>query len=160
MRIISREDLEKILINHKHWVDEDCDGWETMKADLRGANLYGANLYEAKNIPYIPIACPDTGGFIAWKKASGYIIKLYIPSDAKRVSAAGRKCRCDKATVVGIENKDGTAANISEVHSDYDSKFIYRIHAHLEIPDFNENRWVECSQGIHFFINRQEAVEY
>ena len=28
-------------------------------------------------------------------------------------------------------------------------------------PDtFDENRWNECSNGIHFFINKQEAIDY
>ena len=126
MRTITREELEKILINHQHWLKEDCEGWENMRArlddfDLDGASLVGASLVGA-SLSYIPLACPDTGGFIAWKKAGGYIIKLYIPSDARRLSATGRKCRCDKATVVAIENKDGTPADVTEVHSDYDSR--------------------------------------
>ena len=24
----------------------------------------------------------------------------------------------------------------------------------------DENRWKECARGIHFFINRQEAIDY
>ena len=31
----------------------------------------------------------------------------------------------------------------------------------LVIPDsFDENRWNECSHGIHFFINKQNAINY
>jgi len=31
----------------------------------------------------------------------------------------------------------------------------------LTIPDgFDENRWEECSHGIHFFITRSEAEAY
>jgi hypothetical protein len=185
MREISREELEKILVNHLHWIKEDCEGWEEMRANLSGANLYGANLYRAdlsgadlsganlsraylsganlyaaKNISYIPMACPDSGAFIAWKKASGYIVKLFIPSDAKRLSATGRKCRCDKATVISIENPDGTTADITEVASDYDSSFKYVVHGHVSVDNFCEDRWQECSAGIHFFINREEAVNY
>ena len=37
-------ELNKILENHKHWVNKDCEGWENMKADLHRANLCGANL--------------------------------------------------------------------------------------------------------------------
>lgn len=36
----------------------------------------------------------------------------------------------------------------------------YRIGEIVEELNFNEDRWNECSEGIHFFINRQEAVEY
>ena len=215
---MTREELDKVLENHMHWLREDCDGWKDMRAnlrgadlrgaDLRGANLYGANLrganlygadlrganlyeadlyganlrganlygadlyganlrganlYGANNIPYIPIACPDTGSFTAWKKdgTGELIIKLLIPEDAKRLSATGRKCRCDKAQVLAIENLDGTPAEKTETYSQNDNHFIYRV-GETVTPEkpFCEDRWQECSSGIHFFINRQEAVEY
>ena len=157
---MTQQELNKILEDHKHWIDEDCDGWEKMKADLRGANLDGANLYGAKNIPFIPFACPDTGSFIGWKKAKGYIVKLEIPADAKRCSATSRKCRCDKAKVLEIQNIDGTPANITKIRSDYSNYFIYEVGKTVSVDNFDNNRWNECSTGIHFFINRQEAVEY
>ena len=40
----TEEELKKIIENHQHWIKEDCDGWEDMRANLKGANLYGANL--------------------------------------------------------------------------------------------------------------------
>ena len=139
-------------------------------ADLYGANLCGANLYDAdlcgadlrnaKNVPFIPYACPDFGAFIGYKKAQGMIVELEILSDAKRVSATGRKCRCDKAKVLSIQNIDGTPSILTSVASDRDSKFIYRVGEIVAVDDFDENRWNECSTGIHFFINRQEAVNY
>ena len=49
------KNLEKIIKNHQHWLDKDCDGWEEMKADLRYANLRGAKLRGAKSIPFNPI---------------------------------------------------------------------------------------------------------
>lgn len=157
---MTQQELNKILEDHKHWIDEDCDGWEKLKANLRGADLYGANLRGAKNIPFIPFACPDTGSFIAYKKARGYIVKLEIPADAKRLSATSRKCRCDKAAVLEIQNLDGTPANIAKIRSYYSHYFIYEVGKTVSVGNFNEDRWNECSTGIHFFINRQEAVEY
>ena len=54
---MTQEELDKIVEQHQHWIKEDCEGWEDMKADLceadlcganlRGANLRGANLCEA-----------------------------------------------------------------------------------------------------------------
>ena len=128
-------------------------------ANLRGAKLRGANMRGANNLPFIPMSCPDSGSFIAWKKASGYIVKLFIPEDAKRSSATGRKCRCDKAQVLAIENIDGTPANIEAVNSDYDDSFVYEV-GKTVTSDFCEDRFKECAEGIHFFINRQEAVEW
>lgn len=129
-------------------------------ANLRRANLRGADLREAKNIPFIPYTCPDTGSFIGYKKANGYIVVLEILSDARRCSATDRKCRCDKAKVLEIQNLDGSKANVNTVASGYDSSFIYTVGEIVEEPNFDEDRWNECSAGIHFFTNRQEAVVY
>ena len=191
---MTQNELNKILENHKHWINRDCEDWKSMKADLsganlsganlrganlsgadlsganlsdanligadlRGADLSGANLRSAKNIPFIPMACPDTGAFIGYKKASGYILKIEILQDARRSSSNSRKCRCDKAKVLEIQNLYGDIANVKEVKSDYDKNFIYRLGEIVEEPNFCEDRW-ECAEGIHFFINRQEAVEY
>nr|DAS21584.1 MAG TPA: pentapeptide repeat protein [Caudoviricetes sp.] len=129
-------------------------------AYLYGANLCGANLCGADNIPFVPMTCPDAGTFVAWKKANGYIVKLEIPEDARRSSATGRKCRCDKAKVIEIQELDGSPSELTEVASGYDRNFVYRVGEIAEEPKYNENRWKECAPGIHFFINRQEAVDY
>ena len=131
-------------------------------ADLRGANLYGAdlcgaNLYDAKGCY---LSCPTEGSFIGWKKASGHIVKLRIPEDARRSSATGHKCRCDKAYVMEIQNMDGTKATEDTVRADHDKNFVYTVGATVEVPDFDDNRWSECAPGIHFFIDRRAAVEY
>ena len=106
------------------------------------------------------MACPTDGSFIGWKKASGYIVKLQITEDARRSSAGGEKCRCDKAYVVEIQNIDGTKAGIETVHSNHDANFVYTVGATVEVSDFDDDRWSECAPGIHFFIDRRAAVEY
>ena len=140
--------------------DANLYGANLRGADLYGANLRGADLYGAKNIPFIPYSCPDTGSFVGYKKANGYIVELEILSDARRCSATTRKCRCDKAKVLSIQNIDGSMADIKKIESSYDARFIYTVGEIVEEPNFDEDRWNECSKGIHFFINRQEAVEY
>ena len=132
-------------------------GADLRGADLRGANLRDANLRDAKGTY---MACPTDGSFIGWKKASGYIVKLQIPEDARRSSAGGEKCRCDKAFVVDIQNFDGTNADIETVCSDHDENFVYAVGATVEVSDFDDDRWNECAPGIHFFIDRRAAVEY
>ena len=230
MKKLTQEQINKILEGHKHWLNEDCKGWETMMADfsscdlhyadLSGANLSGANLRDAylhgadlhgadlhggnlsganlsganlsgadlhyadlsgaylhyadlhggnlsgadlsgaKEVPYIPMVCPEEGVFIGWKKAGYKIVKLRIPEDALRSSATTRKCRCNKAEVVEIYNIDGTIADERIVSSNYDSSFTYEVGKTVEVQDFDTNRWNECAKGIHFFINRQEAINY
>ena len=109
---------------------------------------------------FFPICCPSDGAFIGWKKASGMIVKLQITEDSKRSSAFGRKCRCSKAFVLAIEKKDGSATTTAKVFSDHDRGFVYEIGKTVEVDNFCEDRKKECAAGIHFFITRQEAVEY
>ena len=55
---------------------------------------------------------------------------------------------------------DGTISDLKEISSDYNKNFIYKLGEIVEEKDFDENRWIECTRGIHFFINREEAVLY
>ena len=157
---LTRADLSGADLTRADLSGVNLSGADLTRADLYGVNLSGANLTRAENVPFIPMACPDTGSFIGFKKASGHIVMLGIPEDARRLSATGRKCRCDKAIVIRIEDMDGTTSDLTEVVSDHDSSFVYKVGKMVSVPDFCEDRWQECSAGIHFFINRQEAVEY
>lgn len=172
MRINAKEELNEILRKHALWLlgdpegeradltGADLSGANLREAYLRGADLSGADLSGAKNLN-IPITCPEEGSFIGFKKCrSDLIVKLEIPADALRCSAAGRKCRCSKAKVLSITNVDGSDVDTDTVASKYDKSFIYKIGETVEVPNFDTNRWNECSAGIHFFITRQEAVDY
>ena len=44
---MTQEELDKIVEQHQHWLKRDREGWEHMKADLRGAGLSGARLDSA-----------------------------------------------------------------------------------------------------------------
>ena len=147
-------DLRGANLGHANLYDADFSG-----ADLGGADLWSTDLSCVKNI-FFPMACPEKGSFIAFKKAGCYIIELFIPSNAKRCSATSRKCRCSKAKVISITTPSGDKTNITEVHSNYDPNFIYKLGEYVEVKNFDDNRWNECSTGIHFFITRQEAVNY
>ena len=129
-----------------------------IRADLRGVDFRGVDFRNA--FIYFPIACPESGSFTGYKSAGGYIVKLKILEDAKRSSATTRKCRCDKAEVIAIENSDGTVASVDSVKSNYDSSFVYRIGEVVCVDNFDNDRWNECTAGIHFFITRDEAVRY
>ena len=43
MTELTREKLNKILEEHKHWIDEDCKNWEEMRADLSVADMSCGN---------------------------------------------------------------------------------------------------------------------
>ena len=138
-------------------------------AVLRGNDMTGTNM----GFTYmrdtciedciIPMACPSDGAFVGWKKArhcgEAVLVKLLIPEDAKRSSATGRKCRCDKAKVIEIlsmkDNKE-----LEYAVSDYNWDFIYKKGKVVCEPNFCEDRFKECAEGIHFFIDRTEAENY
>ena len=142
----------------------DLHGADLSDADLSGADLSLADLSkrDIDNIKrYRPFAvCPESGQFIAWKKgADNHIIKLSIPSSAKRTSSlVGRKCRCDLAMVLAIFGVDGNKAK--SCGGWRSSEFIYTVGEYVEADSYDGDIRVECSHGIHFFITRAEAEAF
>ena len=156
--------------------------------DLRFANLYNANLYSVdlcntdldnailidanlrntENIPYIPLACPSEGSFTAWKKVENYLVKLEIPESAKRSSGASNKCRASEAKVLGIytidwdtlDVKETDLKNILNTSTTKKPELDYIVGETVYPDSFDENRWNECSHGIHFFVDKQDAINY
>ena len=138
----------------------DLKGAYLTGADLTGADLKGAYLTGAKEIPYIPLACPSDGAFIGWKKVCGNLIKLEIPEDARRCSATSQKCRCDKAKVLSVWSMRLEEEVSEVVNHAYSQDTLYKVGEMVYPDSFDEDRWNECSNGIHFFINKQDAINY
>ena len=170
-------DLSGADLREANLLEADLRGANLLEADLRGANLRGANLHGAdlkeadlggvkvnSRTAFFHLQCPEEGNFIGWKKAvCGFnfvIVKLLITEDALRSSATTRKCRASKAKVLDIQDMDGNSLDVCSAHSNYDEDFIYKVGEVVEVSDFNPDRWKECSAGIHFFVTRQEAVDY
>ena len=126
-------------------------------ANLRNANLSGADLRSA-NLSDIALAetsiVPEMGQFTGWKKCkNGVLVRLIIGKKAKRSNATGRKCRAEYVKVaevigaeVGISSRDGTTE--------------YRVGQIVRCDKWEEDRWIECAGGIHFFLTRAEAQAY
>jgi len=172
---LSGANLSRANLSGANLSGANLSGANLSRANLSGANLSGANLSradlsradyieKAKNLFY-PIACPEIGAFVGWKKArvktGGHecIVKLEITEDAVRSSATGRKCRCSKATVLEIQDLEGNVLEQAAV-SDRDENFHYIPGTVASVLDFDENRWNEYSTGIHFYITREEAVRH
>ena len=120
-------------------------------ANLTGANLAGAN--GLKTQPAQTIILPE-GDLIVYKKLVEGVAKLKIPSDAKRSNATGRKCRAEYAKV--IELPEGVKIG----HSKHNDDFEYKV-GKIVRPDKWDGNWAdECSNGIHFFITKEEAESY
>lgn len=142
--------------------DTDLRCADLRNADLRDAILSNADLSGVITNMYTigyNLVCPEEGSFIGYKKASRYIVKLLILEDAKRSSATTMKCRCDKAKVLDIENVE-TGEKIEEIESNFDSEFIYKVGEIVSVDNFDDDRWNECAPGIHFFMNRKNAINY
>lgn len=161
-------DLRRADLSGADLSEANLIGADLSKADLSGANLSEANLSWAdlsgaiynEHTAFFALCCPEEGSFVGYKKAGGKIVKLQIPKTAKRSSATSRKCRCSKAKVISITNTDGSESGLEKVASDRDGGFIYEVGKTVSVKDYDENRWNECSTGIHFFITRDEAVRY
>ena len=166
-------DLSNANLSNANLSNTDLSYANLSNANLYGANLSGANLkgadlsnaklkgaYTNETTAFFHLQCPEEGSYIAYKKCQeDRIVKLLIPEDAKRSSATTRKCRASKAKVLSITNIDGTE-NFDIAFSCYDRCSIYKVGKTIEIKDFDENRWNECSTGIHHFMTRKEAVDY
>ena len=144
-----------------------CDFDQARLPDL----FIPSSIIGSENVPYIPMVCPDEGEFIGYKKAWAVddglrypvLVTLRIPADALRSSGFGRKCRCSKAIVVKMEriSPEVHPIPVPMARSIFDEHFIYTEGKEVTPRNgFCTERWDVCSGGIHFFMNKREAIEY
>ena len=132
-------------------------GADLRRADLRRADLRWAILWGAINIPnYVSVTTSITpeGQFIGWKKCRDEIIvKLMVGKNAKRSNSTGRKCRAEYVKVLEVI---GGEVGVSL----HDGKTEYRVGRIVRCDKWENDRWVECGGGIHFYLTREEAEEH
>jgi len=138
-------------------------GADLQYADLRGANLGGTNLRGAKGLPGLPIqcqTCPRSGSFEAWKKGkNGDIIKLKIPWFARRTAnIQDRKCRAELALVTAVYDDNGKPK--PETRGMRDNMLAYRVGEFVKPDSYDADWTVPCSNGIHFFMTKEEAESW
>lgn len=123
--------------------------------ELEGANLWDANLRGAKgNLIEYRMGKILTEDIIGYKKCQhGIIVTLLIPRGAIVFSINGKKCRTNRAKVTAID--DGA----DRAYSKYNSMSYY-VGDEFNIYNFNCQYNVECGEGIHFFMTREEAEKY
>jgi hypothetical protein len=163
---MTQEELDKIVEQHQHWLKEDCEGWEDMKADLcnkdlsglnlkfanlSGANLSGADLIGEEKFRLGKILDEPLTGYKKTKE--GVVITVEIPAGAVVFCINGSKCRTNRAKIIDM-------ASHEVLHSWYDNSFEYRLGQEINIKDFNLMYNIECARGFHFFRTRKEAEEY
>lgn len=109
---------------------------------------------------------------IVWKKAiredgrSNYcLVKLRIKKGTRinlcksDASMNGRKCRAESAKVISLHNMKGVVSTLKACRSRHDRSFSYAVGKKLMVRKFNTSAAV-CASGIHFFVNRIDAVKY
>lgn len=127
--------------------------------------------------PHLPLRCPKVGSFVGWKKCWAenidpvtgkrkesrhpyveVIVKLLIPAKAARTSGSGCKCRCNEALVLDIRDLKGNAHVRALSH--WNMNFVYKVGESVFPDGFEEDPLKECGHGIHFFLERDQAVYY
>ena len=165
--------FEKCSLRGTNLGDADLSGANMRFCDFTGAHVEGANfdrtcLEYAKlddmtsdnRTSHFRLHCPETGPFLAYKKCcNDRLVQLLVPADAKRTSATANSCRCNKAKVLTIKSFDYSQF-FDEAWSLVDPDFVYRVGHWVEVKNFNEDRWMDSTTGIHFWLTREEAMAY
>lgn len=174
----SNSNLENARFRGCDLSEADFRGADLRAADLRGCNLTGADFRGAdirlctledavltgtkmdETTHGYKMRCPEKGAFVAYKKCVfDRIVQLLVPADARRSSATGATCRCDKAKVLTIKSFDNKQ-EFDEAWSLVDENFVYRKGKWVYADSFTEDRWKDSTHGIHFWMTREEAIRY
>lgn len=160
--------LRKVIFENANLYGACMRGCDMTGCNIKGANLFAAVLEHAvlddivsdENTQWFRMHCPETGPILGYKKCvNDRLVQLLIPADAKRTSATLPSCRCNKAKVLTIKSFDSTE-EFDEAWSLVDENFVYRKGQWVEVKDFNEDRWMDSTTGIHFWMTREEAIGY
>jgi hypothetical protein len=94
-----------------------------------------------------------TKEIIGYKKCRhDVIVTLLIPRGAIVFSINGDKCRTNRAKVIGIDGADRAYSK--------NYNMSYYVGDEFTIYNFNCEYNAECGEGIHFFMNKEEAENY
>lgn len=160
-------------LKNASFVNTNLEGVDFRNANLEGVNISGANLFgsmlEGANLnnivsddstKFFKLHCPEKGAFLGYKKCfNSRMVTLLIPADAKRTSATLTSCRSDKAKVLSIKSID-YKISYNDASAFVNEDFIYRVGQTVYASGFTEDRWVESTQGIHYYLTRKEAEAY
>ena len=169
MSKMTQDEIDKILELHAAWLGNreggksanltsaNLSGADLYGANLSRANLSGANLNDVKDGVLILLRTsivPQVGQFIGWKKCRNQVIvKLMIGENARRSNATGRKCRAEYVKVLEVFGGEFGV-------SIYNNTVQYEVGKIVRCDKWNEDRWVECGGGIHFYLTREEAAAH
>lgn len=126
--------------------------------------------FALRNFTYTPKYkhYPSDCDFVGWKVIKDaqtqplYLVKLLIPKDAKVSSWIGDKVRADRAYVLNIYNQDGKEVQEVTAKCAINDDIIttYTVGKYVYPDSFDDDHRNVCSNGIHFFLDKQEAIDY
>ncbi|MDO4975025.1 MAG: pentapeptide repeat-containing protein [Alphaproteobacteria bacterium] len=163
-------DIKNMKLNNSLCRGVSFRGNDMEGIDLSGANIYAAVLEDAINqdkvvtdekTKWYEMKCPEEEPFIAWKCCTDLrVVMMLVPADAKRCMATMETGRVSKVKVLSIKSIDETES-FEWAQSTVDPDFYYEVGKWLEPANgFQEDRWKDSSPGIHFFLDRQQCVDY
>jgi hypothetical protein len=152
---LTEADLRGADLRWSNFSAADLRGADLRWANLEGVDLFGANLTDAI-LPGFQI--PQGVDLVVYKKGQrNSIITLRIPAAARRTaSLVGNKCRAEYAEVLEIQDAEGNS--IRSVGGWRGFNFIYTVGETVRPDSYDSDIRIECTQGIHFFMTREEAV--
>ena len=157
---LEKADLEKADLEKADLSEADLRGADLRFADLRHVDLRHVDLSHVDLLgakfdqSYIDSKqiCP-AGGFYAWKKTTKGVIRVYIPKSARRVNALNsRKCRCDRLKATSGAGCGGVGKSCGGV--------VYNKGEYVVPDSYNDDPTVEFTNGLHFFLTKQEAKQW
>ena len=149
---LSGANLYMAHLRGAHLRGADLRGADLSWADLSGANLRGASLPDFQ--------IPQDEDLKVWKKLAGNLVAgLLIPKGAKRTaSLVGDKCRAEYVQVLSIVDAGGREVNSGLSMHDEVTK--YEVGQIVRPDSYDDDPRVECTHGIHFFMERKSAEDY
>lgn len=153
-----RANLEAADIRYSNFINTDFRG-TIFKMTFMEKSIHKNVLIDENTLNY-KMTCPEKGPFVCYKKCyDNLIVQLLVPADARRSSDTSRMCRCDKAKVLNITNFDHTE-KFTEARSLCGRDFYYHVGEFVYEPLYNDDRWLQSTYGIHFFMTEDEAKNY
>lgn len=137
----------------------DCRGTKFSFTIMEGSNHDGIIVDDTTE--NYKMHCPEKGAFLGYKKCfNDLLVTLLIPADARRTCSTTRPCRCDKAKVINITSFDYEEHYKEAWSLCSATDFKYTLGEYVYPDSFNPDRWMESTNGIHFWMTPEEAIAY
>ena len=166
--ILNKVRMDGTRFNNCRIVAHDMDGVRTSHETVFRDTSVRTTPLDANT--YSELACatrlvPSSGDVIGWKRCQStipddycFIVKLRIPSDARRSNGFQRQCRAEYADVLEITPYGRVAPESgARACSLYDPTLIYEVGKRVTASGWDTNRFNDCTAGIHFYLTQAEA---